>query len=110
MLYTKHWPYYCNPYFIHSTTYSLANTFTPNGDGINDVFLGQGMGIKTYEMYIYDRWGDQIYKSENPFVGWDGTANNGKSQAQQDVYVYLIKIVDFHDSPHMYIGRVSIIK
>ena len=68
------------------------------------------MGIKSYEMYIYDRWGDQIFKSENISTGWDGTANNGKSYAQQDVYVYLIKIVDFQDLPHTYIGRMSIIK
>lgn len=97
---------YIKPEYI----FFIANSFTPNGDGINDVYLGQGMGIKSFEMYIYDRWGDQIFKSENISTGWDGTANNGKSQAQQDVYVYLIKIVDFLDLPHTYIGRVSIIK
>jgi len=86
------------------------NSFSPNKDGINDVFYGRGMGIVKFEMYVYDRWGDEIFYSNDIKVGWDGHANNGKRQAQQDVYVYIVNIVDIYRMPHRVVGKVVLIK
>jgi gliding motility-associated-like protein len=93
------------------------SAFTPNGDEDNDFFMPKGIGVvgEEFEMYIYDRWGDQIDKvtgvwSDDPSIGWDGHANEGKREAQTDVYVWLIKTRDFRGEEHEYIGHVTLIK
>lgn len=71
------------------THFKLPTTFTPNGDGINDVIYVKGWGIKTLETYeIYNRWGELIYKSSNIEEGWDGYYK-GELQ-NNDVYAYKV--------------------
>ncbi|MBL4577342.1 MAG: gliding motility-associated C-terminal domain-containing protein, partial [Flavobacteriales bacterium] len=104
-------------------TYTLfaPNTFTPDGDGINDYFFPIGIGInaETFEMFIYNRWGDLIYKTEGVFgnylstayqVGWDGTANYGERVAQEDVYIWWIHTTDPDKKIHKYVGHVTLLK
>ncbi len=90
----------------------VPNTFTPNEDGINEVFLPKGIGYdpKTYHLYIYDRWGNFIFYSDDPEKGWDGRANHGSEIAQQDVYVWKIDLKDNSGKVHKYMGHVNIIK
>ncbi len=55
--------------------YYVPNTFTPNGDGSNDVFLPiitSGIETKGYELLIFNRWGEVIFMSTDPTIGWDG--------------------------------------
>ncbi|PCH92818.1 MAG: hypothetical protein COB85_07760, partial [Bacteroidetes bacterium] len=85
------------------------NCFTPNQDGMNELFLGKGYGIIDFEMYIYDRWGDMVFKTNSLKEGWDGRVNGGKEKAQQDVYVYIVNIVDIYQKQHKVVGRVSLI-
>ena len=93
------------------------SAFTPNGDYDNDYFMPKGLGVKgeEFEMYIYDRWGDLIDKvtgvwSDDPSIGWDGHANEGKRIAQNDVYVWLIKTQDYYGAEHEYIGHVTLLR
>lgn len=74
-------------------TLFVPNAFTPNGDGVNDVFLPKGLGFKaeSFEMYVYDRWGTLIFKSNDANKGWDGTVKG--QMVQSDVYVYKIKCI-----------------
>lgn len=51
------------------------NAFTPNADGINDQFSIQGAGIESFELMIYDRWGQQVFYSRDPAKAWDGSSN-----------------------------------
>ena len=53
----------------------IPSVFTPNGDGINEVFLPQGNGILSYRMTIYNRWGVLMFDTKNIRIGWDGTYN-----------------------------------
>jgi gliding motility-associated-like protein len=77
----------------------IPNSFTPNGDGINDFFEPKGINL-VYEMQIYDRWGRLIYDGQN---GWSGFF---KSQiAPSGVYAYKI----LHNGK-LYYGRVSLIQ
>jgi gliding motility-associated-like protein len=75
----------------------IPNTFSPNGDGMNDVFYPRGKGLFTVRnMKIFNRWGELVFsKSEfaanNPANGWNGTFN-GKALTP-DVYVYSIEVV-----------------
>lgn len=89
-------------------TFYIPNAFTPNGDGINDSFGGAGTNIKNYEMYIFNRWGEKIHTSYDLTSRWDGYMGNEK--VQDEVYVYLVKIVDIFDQPHTYRGTVTMIR
>jgi gliding motility-associated-like protein len=77
--------------------YFIPNTFSPNGDGMNDVFYPRGSGINRIQsMRIFNRWGEMVFEKRN-FVaneaseGWDGRVK-GKP-ADQDVYVYIIEFI-----------------
>jgi gliding motility-associated-like protein len=90
-------------------TFFLPNAFTPNGDGDNDYFMGEGIGIRTFDFLVFDRWGNKIFESEDPAVGWDGRLASG-TKAQIDVYIYKIYILDVMSVEHTYIGHVSLIR
>lgn len=64
----------------------LPTAFSPNGDGKNDVLRVLGSGVVSVEFTIYNRWGEQLFKSNNQQDGWDGTFN-GKKQ-ETGVYVW----------------------
>ena len=75
----------------------IPNTFSPNGDGINEVFYPRGRGIeKIRSMKIFSRWGQLIYLKENFLANDQNAAWNGKRQGQfvtPDVYIYMIDLV-----------------
>jgi gliding motility-associated-like protein len=88
----------------------IPNAFTPDGDGINETFSGQGIFIKDYEMTIFDRWGNLIFFSDDINKPWDGKINGGSETAQVDVYVYVVKITGFNRSKHIYRGIVTLVR
>ncbi|MDX2302397.1 MAG: PKD domain-containing protein [Microscillaceae bacterium] len=67
----------------------IPNAFTPNGDGLNDTFKPISVAVRNYRMQIFNRWGQQIFESTEPSLGWDGKRNDG-SLYQEDMYVYKI--------------------
>lgn len=92
-------------------TFFIPNAFTPNGDGKNETFFGQGIGIAKYEMWIFDRWGNLIFTATDINQGWDGVVQGkGPELCQQDVYVWRVRIVDVFNKKHDYIGHVSLIR
>ena len=89
-------------------TFYIPNTVSPNGDGINDEFFGKGEGIKSYQMWIYDRWGNNVFYGDDIIAHWDGTFYN--HTVQEDVYVYVIHLNDFRGEEHKYIGSVTVVR
>lgn len=91
-------------------TWYIPNTFTPNGDGLNDVFAPNGIGndFENFELLVFDRWGDLIYKTNDPKKGWDGTVN--QTIAQIDTYVWKVKLRTQDGRRHSYIGHVNLIR
>jgi gliding motility-associated-like protein len=86
------------------------NAFTPNRDGINDVFTIQSTSIQSdgYHLYIFNRWGNVIFHSTTPNEGWDG-----KTEALEDkmeVYAYMLYYKDEWGKEQKYIGHVSLIR
>lgn len=79
--------------------YFVPNTFSPNGDGVNDIFAPRGVGLtRVNSMRIFNRWGEMVYERMNflandrtPTGGWDGTFKGKPASA--DVYVYIIEFV-----------------
>ncbi len=51
----------------------VPNVFTPNGDGVNDLFFAYTEGLKTFKMIVCDRWGEKVFETTNVYEGWDGT-------------------------------------
>ena len=91
-------------------SFFIPSSFTPNNDGVNDNFRGEGIGILKYELMIFDRWGNLIFYSDDLDKAWDGKANKGEIAAQQDVYVWKVVLVDVFRKKHNYIGTVTIVK
>jgi gliding motility-associated-like protein len=67
----------------------VANAFSPNGDGQNDIIYVKGYGITELEFRIYNRWGELVFESDDINFGWDGTYK-GTNQ-EMEVYVYTLK-------------------
>ncbi|MEO5645255.1 MAG: PKD domain-containing protein, partial [Bacteroidia bacterium] len=90
----------------------IPNAFTPDKDGLNDIFLPLGVGIDNtgFEMWIFDRWGNLIFYTNDMYHGWDGKAKGGSEFAQVDTYVYKIKCKDVIGAAHKYIGKVSLVR
>ena len=97
---------------IDDFVFYAPNSFTPDGNGVNDVFLPKGIGfdVDSFKMFIFDRWGNMIYQTGDSTKGWDGRANNGKDIAQIDVYVWRVELKDNQGKKHKYIGTVTIVK
>ena len=71
----------------------VPNSFTPNGDGINDLFGLSGFATGGYAMSIYNRWGIKIFNSESGYGMWNGKATDGDT-APAGVYVYSIRLAN----------------
>jgi gliding motility-associated-like protein len=89
----------------------MPNAFTPNGDGINDVFmpvLAIDDGYQLTDFRIVNRWGQLLFSTAHVNIGWDGTF---KGQLQsQDVYCYLVTIVFLDGSTKTFKGDVTLLR
>jgi gliding motility-associated-like protein len=69
---------------------TVPNVFTPNGDGVNDVYFLKGNSLSEVSLVIYDRWGHLVYKLENDGnVAWDGKNQQGQDMAEGTYYYIL---------------------
>ena len=89
----------------------IPNAFTPDGNGLNDIFMPiiTGFDQNTFDMAIFDRWGKELFKTEDLYQGWDGRAG-GEKACPAGVYSYIIHITDLRGKEHKIIGHVSIIR
>jgi gliding motility-associated-like protein len=90
----------------------IPDAFSPNGDGVNDVFTAKGTFVYNYHMWVFDRWGMQLYYCEDINKGWPGTVQSSGSNeiCQEDTYVYLIICYDRQNNKHQFLGKVTLIK
>lgn len=86
------------------------NAFSPDGDGINDVWFPRVFVWDTYELVIYDRWGHPVFGSGDPNEGWNGAHHNTGKLCPIGVYAYDIHIVDEDDRDWYYNGTVHLIR
>ncbi|MBS1565825.1 MAG: gliding motility-associated C-terminal domain-containing protein, partial [Bacteroidetes bacterium] len=100
--------------FCNNANIYLPNTFSPNGDGQNEVFYPRGKGIYTIKnLRIFNRWGEMIFErlgfqANDASKGWDGT-HKGKP-APSDVYVYTIEVICNTGSTMLFAGNVMLLK
>jgi gliding motility-associated-like protein len=99
-------------YIVRQGIYSfyVPNAFSPNNDGVNDSFFPSGEGIsdKNFSMYIFDRWGNLIFETNEHTKSWDGK-HNGELVPIGN-YVWRISTKDiFDDDKHIYLGHVTVV-
>jgi gliding motility-associated-like protein len=92
-----------NDYIIY-----IPNAFTPNADGINDVFKVNAKGVKEIYLNVFNRWGEKIFASEQLDNGWDGTYL-GKEMSPQ-VYVYSVQLIFLDGYKMSKKGSVTLIR
>lgn len=88
----------------------IPNAFSPNEDGVNDVFKVGGIGIRNLEMTIYNRWGEKLYNRSSPSndFGWDGIYLD--QYVQQGAYMYVIRAKDNRNRSYMFKGTVTVLE
>ncbi|MES2704861.1 MAG: T9SS type B sorting domain-containing protein, partial [Bacteroidota bacterium] len=68
----------------------VPDAFTPNSDGKNDIFQPKGVGIASYNLQVFNRWGEKMFQSNDFLKGWDGTFKGGL--CKMDVYTWKIDV------------------
>lgn len=92
---------------IDECVIAFPNIFTPNNDGVNDLFLPADIaGIDKYEIKIYDRWGNLVYESQT-FEGWNGLTRIGNNPASEGQYFFTVDFQFFSGSRLMKGKRTS---
>ena len=92
----------------------IPNTFTPDGDQYNHVFLPvftSGYDPYNYELLIFNRWGEIVYESHDVNIGWDGTYGVNGKKAQDGAYTYkIIYKVLKTDERRLLVGHINLIR
>jgi gliding motility-associated-like protein len=90
------------------TAVFIPSAFTPNGDGLNDVFKAEGLGVRDFEMIIFSREGKLLFESRSIDNSWDGTY---KGELMPPVtYLYQVKYIDAKGVSHVKKGQVTLIR
>ena len=87
----------------------IPNIFTPNGDGVNEVFAVTGTSIATYDCIIYDRWGLEMFESNQITTSWNGK-NKGGHDAPDGIYYYIINAKGLDAKSYTFKGFVTLIR
>lgn len=85
------------------------NAFTPNSDGLNEYFRPYSIdGASNYELRIFNRWGEQLFKTNDPKAGWNGTYKN--ELVQSGVYIFTVEFIYSDGNRYSTKGNLTIIR
>ncbi|HNO05283.1 MAG TPA: gliding motility-associated C-terminal domain-containing protein, partial [Flavobacteriales bacterium] len=93
--------------FVNGNLY-VPNTFTPNGDGINDGFFAYATEISEFRLLVFNRWGEQIYRTNKLGPVWDGTYNGVESPI--DTYVWRVDLEELSGNKRTVYGHVNLVR
>ncbi len=93
-------------------TMYIPNAFSPNKNDCNEIFSLYSFGISPddFELLIFDRWGNQIFKTNDLNAGWNGALNNSGETLEIGTYVYHVNYKELTGKKHGLIGSISLIK
>ena len=76
--------------------YELPNVFTPNADGVNDIYVSWNLNnyVRRVNMQIFNRYGKQIFKTEDPDIKWDGRNQDNGKLVSTGVYYYICDVYE----------------
>lgn len=86
----------------------IPNAFTPNGDNYNDILYVRGIWIEKMIFRVFDRWGEMVFESTDPNLGWDGIFRGKK--LDPDVYDYYLDVTCIGGLQSITKGNVTLMK
>lgn len=91
-------------------TFYVPNSFTPDKDHINDGFraFGEGYDWSTYEMVVFNRWGQEIFRTNNIEEVWNGTFKG--NPVENDIYAWRVHVSDFNGRVYPFKGFISVLR
>lgn len=97
------------------TIYGIAsnyvpNVFTPNNDGVNDLFFVKGQSIVSSSMRIFNRWGSLVHENKDALKGWNGTEDHSGAPCSSGTYFYIIEIELENIKSFTFHGTVQLFK
>ena len=89
----------------------IPNVFTPNGDGINDIWkpVMNEYSTEGYRLSVFDRWGQVVFHTIDTEEGWDGRIN-GNQAAPNTVYSYQLIVRDYLGTEYKFVGHVTLVR
>ncbi len=93
---------------INCGDFFMPNAFSPNDDGLNDIINVHGRCIFTFNLQIYDRWGEKVFETSSLTDGWDGTYKGQKMNT--GVFVYKVDGVDLLGEPFKMKGNITLMR
>jgi gliding motility-associated-like protein len=93
---------------LDEVTVWIPNSFSPNGDGFNDMFYAFGTNISDFNLQIFNRWGQMVFATDDPTIGWDGRFED--QDANQDVYVYKADFKTIKKTTEVLTGRLTLVR
>lgn len=100
---------YTQTFYPEANIY-IPNTFTPNGDNINDVFRVLGHDIRSFKIFIFNRWGETVYQSESMDDVWDGSHQGAEHYVPDGQYVYRVEAIGIRGNAIEKTGFVMVIR
>ncbi len=94
------------PVSVYPSELEVANVFSPDGDGYNDVYMVHGVSLREFHAVIFNRNGMKVYEWTDPKEGWDGL--KGGKTASPGVYFYTITGVGWDDKEYKFSGPLSL--
>lgn len=88
----------------------VPNAFTPDGDGLNDIFKAEGLDIVKFNMKIFNRWGELIFESDDINQGWNGSSGNDSYYSPPGIYQYIIIAQEHKGEVFEYRGHVYLLR
>ncbi len=86
----------------------VPNMFSPNGDGVNDKFFVYGIGVRDFDLKIFNRWGEKVFATTTQSEGWDGFFRN--EIQEPGTYVYLLNITYLNNRTFSKTGSVTLVR
>ncbi|MGY8951321.1 MAG: choice-of-anchor L domain-containing protein [Flavobacteriales bacterium] len=104
----------CKDYSENAIVHTLGRTelyiptaFTPNGDDHNELFVIHANNIYSYNIKIYNKWGDKLFVSDTIYKSWDGTFDSNK--VQQGAYYYNIEVIGEDNQLFVKSGKINVV-
>ncbi|MFT4879895.1 MAG: gliding motility-associated-like protein, partial [Flavobacteriales bacterium] len=88
----------------------VPNAFTPDGDGVNEVWFPVVIGAIEYDVKVFNRWGEVVFSSQVPGEPWIGEVKNGEYFARNDLYTYILVVQGDDLETYEYSGHVMLLR